>query len=214
MTDYPDPDDFPDEFPGDDGLDPDAPALIWEPEAAPGYATVQYLEGVEDVWELKRGLSVTERFPDDAAFRMNPAFPREVRLPDVVYNLDSLLVVARDAAKDVGLTEAPHIELLDVAVYNHKGRLAERPYVIVNPLGTVDCLDLEASEVEMNPVDPDLVSVCRGLVLDPGRLDPERPVFRPTHLPTRLLVTPEWMGRLQAGAPVGSSFWSPGTYAL
>ena len=212
MNDFPD--DFPDEFPGDDGPDLDAPALIWEPAPVRGYASAQYLDNVEDVWELKRGISVAERFPSDAAFRMDPAYPRDVRLPDVLYNLDSLLVVARDAAEAAGLAEAAHLELLDVAVYNHKDRPTERAYVIVNPLGTVDCLDLGASQVEMNPIDPDLISVCYGLAVDADRLDPERSVFRPTHLPTRLFVTAEQMHRLQAEAPVGSAFSSPATYTL
>jgi len=182
------------------------PYYVWETNSQGGFATLLALENVEDSYELKRGCPRANGWPADAAFRMNPSYPRQVKLADTVRNRDSV-PVASAQFHDLLFSFAPaDTEFLPVTIYNHKGRVASDAYVVVNPYRVVDCIDREASDLMWNEIDPELISGCFRLVLDPARLDPSLALFRPRYMPTRVLVREDVVRAAAAAGLTGLRF--------
>jgi hypothetical protein len=98
------------------------------------------------VGDMARGESVAAGFPDDFAVRMDEDTPG-FQLPSLLGNTIGLLMVQR-AIKDVieSINPGP-CEYLPMQVFDHKGRLASADYWVVNPLGTLDAIDPDASDV-------------------------------------------------------------------
>ncbi len=161
---------------------------IWEANPSGTFCTLGPLENVEDEFEIKRGVSRAEGFPSDASFEMDPAYPKDIQLADNIYNLEGLPVVSKGLKEVVEGRQPKETEFLQVAIINHKGRVASDEYYILNPYGTVDCIDKEESDIEWNEIEKDLISSCFGLVLDESRVDFERLMFRPRYVPTIVLV--------------------------
>lgn len=162
--------------------------VVWEADPSGTFCTLGALENVEDEYELKRGISRASGFPGDALFAMDPAYPRDIQLADNIYNLEGLPVVSSGLKELIAGREPIATEFLRVSIVNHKGRVASDAYYIVNPFEPVDCIDREASDIEWNEIDRELISSCFGLVLDESRIDFERLLFRPLYLPTIVLV--------------------------
>src|SRR5437870_4975431 len=80
------------------------------------------LREVEKQWQLFEGVSRAKDFPDDASFRMDPSFPKDIRLEDSIRNDDSLLVVSERVKDFLKAEKVPGQEMLPVAIFNHKGR--------------------------------------------------------------------------------------------
>ena len=162
--------------------------LIWDVDTEGGFCVLTTLQNVDKAYELTRGVSRTLGFPTDASFRMNPEFPKDVQLADNLYNAESMIVVSPALGQAIEQQQPPNIEFLPVTIYNHKGRVASSDYRIVNPLGVVDCIDQNATKVQWNSIDPNLIASCFGLQLDVGRIDPALLLFRLKYLPHVVVV--------------------------
>src|SRR5690349_8700181 len=83
--------------------------------------------------DLHNNVPQAGKFPEDAAFHMNPDFPKDIKLADVLYNNNSLLV-ASEKLKDFLSKEKllAHNEVHPVAIVNHKGRKESAPYFIIH----------------------------------------------------------------------------------
>jgi hypothetical protein len=180
--------------------------VVWESDPSGTFCTLGPLENVEDEFELKRGVSRGADFPSDASFAMDPAYPKDIQLADNIYNLEGLPVVSKALADFVEAREPKETEFLPVTIINHKGRVASDEYRIINPFGTVDCIDREASDIEWNEIEKDLISSCFGLVLDEGRVDFDRLLFRPRYMPTIVLVRGDLADEIGAQGFTGLRF--------
>ena len=190
------------------------PYYVWETNTHGGFATLLGLENVEDTFELLRGVPRAETWPSDAAFRMNPAFPRDVKLADAVRNREGV-AVASARLRDVLAGFAPaDTEFLPVTILNHKGRVAADDYAVVNPYRVVDALDAGTTGLIWNAIDPDLVAGCFGLVLDPARLDPDAVLFRLRHLPTEVFVREDAVRAAEAAGLAGLRFTPADAFEL
>ena len=69
--------------------------LVWAANPAGGYCGLKYLENVADSYELKKGISRAHDFPENACFHMDDSHPKQIKLADNVYNLDSLPVISK-----------------------------------------------------------------------------------------------------------------------
>jgi hypothetical protein len=161
--------------------------VAWRAVPAPGFCTVGLLENVDDVHELKQGIPRAAGFPIDAAFRMDPAHPREVKLGECLYNMDDLVVVSSRVKAFLEARQPPDTELLPVTVFNHKNRPAGE-FFIVNPLRIIDCIDTQKSTVTWNHLDPQSIDSCFDIVLDAQALDQAPPLFRPRYMEVVVFV--------------------------
>lgn len=186
--------------------DPAVPDYVaWSATPQGGFATLLAIENVPDEYELTEGVSRAEGFPPDAAFRMNPSFPRDVALADAVHSLggDGVPVVSARIREVIDGFAPPETEYLPVTLFDHKGRVASDVYVIANSFHVVDCLDLDQMTVEWNPLDPDFMISCEGVVLDPSRLGDAPALFRPKGLQTRVLVRRDVADAIAASGATG-----------
>lgn len=93
------------------------------------------------------GLDVLDLPMDEDEGGLEPA--------DYVSNTDNMLILRRACAEAIvaGFAVGEH-ELLPARLINEKQRVHADEYVILNPLGKLDCLHRERSDMEQNVEDP------------------------------------------------------------
>jgi hypothetical protein len=131
--------------------------------------------GFSKGYKLSSGDRVLDKdsYPADAAVRMSDAFGRD--LGGIIGNTQSLLIVSKALKDEIEQVNADPVQILRVAILNHKKRIASGDYFVVNPIGHRDCLDLDASEIEFH--DGDVVSVDK-IVLSEEKLVGAPDLFR------------------------------------
>jgi hypothetical protein len=104
---------------------------------------------------------------------MDPSFPKDIDLAD---SLDgTTFVIVSDAVRSfLDSAAVPQIETLPIKIIDHKGRVASDAYYILNPLAAVDCIDEDASAVELDLLDPGTFSGCEQLALRGSEVYPPR----------------------------------------
>lgn len=77
-----------------------------------------------------------------------------LELPDYVSNTDNMLILRRACAEAIiaGFAVGEH-ELLPTRLINEKQRVHADDYVILNPLGKIECIDRERSDMYQGPDD-------------------------------------------------------------
>lgn len=180
--------------------------VIWEAHIVDGYCVCGNLQGFEDDDEVGEGMPVAETFPADAYFSMDSDFPKEIRLPDNVYNEGGYMLVSRAIKDIVEREQANRLECLPVTIVDHKGRTASSDYFIINPLDLFDAIDFDQSEVTWNNIDPDTISVCKKLVLKQDVVPSNSTVFRLLHFPSRVVLRYDLAEKIQLGGATGVSY--------
>jgi hypothetical protein len=110
----------------------------------------------KDGWRITHGEPAKDLFPANATLRFSKKHPG-MKLSSFIGNTRSFLIVAppfRQAIEELGPKQT---EFLPITLLDHRGRVASKDYVIVNPLGTLDCLDEKESGIEL--VDGEVVGV-------------------------------------------------------
>lgn len=122
------------------------------------------------------GDPLTPVYPPDARIYLTEE--SGIKLSSLIGNSRSMLLVSMEL-KDViarHVTEA--IEFLPVTLCDHRKRPLGPIYFIVNPLGAIDCIDLQASDVLYSPKNPTKVIEVSDYVLDRNRLTAAPQLFR------------------------------------
>lgn len=158
--------------------------VFWKPAFDDETATFESLEGdEEDDWQITKGISRVDDFPEDAVFPMNPDFPHGIALKDSIQNIGSMVVVSPRLKDFLEQRELKAVEYLPVGLLNHKGRPVQGgKYFIVNLLDPVDCLDLDRCDAKYSNITPEDIMRVKRLVLDEAKVDTERQLFSPKGL--------------------------------
>lgn len=158
-----------------------------------------------EIWAAK---PVADRWPKDALMSTEKA-PKTAKLFDYPHNSHRLLVVSERVAEFVRSQNVSHVEYLPVGI-----RLKDRvePYVILNLLTPVDCLDRAASSATPLSSNKDVLRVSR-LVLDADRVDPARALFPVLGVRGSAVMTPAFAAALEAKgfsaiSTIPTSMWS------
>jgi hypothetical protein len=168
-----------------------------------GYCVCGILNGYDEDFQIHEGTAVAGEFPDDARFTMSDDFPKDILLPDMVENASGLVLVS-SRLKSALLEAAPgKVEYLRVSIFNHKKRLASDDYHIVNALDIVDAIDFKKSRITWNALDPEDISTCESLVLDPARIPPKAGIFRLKSLSGKVALGAKAAETLAKGKFVG-----------
>lgn len=162
--------------------------LIWAADPEERYCALTYLVGIENSLDIHRGKPHTNSFPADAHFVMDPSFPKQIALSDSLYNLDRMVVVSQRVKDFIESLKLPQIEFLRVSIINHKKRVASPDYYVLHPTWVIDCIDQKKSELDWNLIDPELISNCNKLVLDPAKVPADAKVFRLKHMGYAVLI--------------------------
>ncbi len=125
-------------------------------------------------YKLGHGKELGPEYPADARIYMSDRY-KGIQVPDLVGNTHGMLVTSKRVKEAFEQVNRGPVEYLPVAIYNHKKRVASPDHFILNPLGTVDCLNLEASDIVYHQ---DKVVRVRNFVLDPEKLQGAPDLFR------------------------------------
>ncbi len=141
-------------------------------------------EGFEvESWRLAEGEPAGDDYPKNARIKMSPK-EKGIELPDVVGNNEGLLIVSARLKRAIEGLRLP-LEILPIAIYNHRGKVASNDHFILNPLGTFDCLDTDEAEIEY--LDDEVVSVDK-FAFCPKKLKKVPHLFRVKEDPSTIVL--------------------------
>ena len=138
-----------------------------------------FIKGIEmDSWRIGEGAPVSAILPNDARIYMDKE-NLGIQLSSLIGNTRNMLVVQK-GVKDIIQKHCgdEKAEYLPVTLYDHRKRAHGRDYFVINPLGTFDCLDLEASALFRMKDDPERILEVRNPVLDRKKMKGAPPLFR------------------------------------
>jgi hypothetical protein len=162
---------------------------------------------VKKVRELSQGKSRADSWPDDAHCKMSDDYPKDIELADNMNAMGKLVVSgALKAALD---DHATGVEFLPITVFNHKGRVASDDYWAINPVGSIDCIDRDASGAEYSPLKPDLITDVKRLVIEEAKVPADAKIFRPKFMAGKVLIDVELAASLEETGFSGLSFRDP-----
>lgn len=164
------------------------------------------LQGVDDDYELHKGISRAENWPSDSHFEMNEAYPDRLQLEDIVSNRNGVLVISEKLRAFLEVDVLKNNEVLPVHLINHKGRAVKESYFILHQLDLQDCIDQAESVVRGNPLDPDSFMSVRKLVIDERKIDPEVRVLRMARYPMLPIFRRELAEEIQKAGFTGIDF--------
>jgi hypothetical protein len=181
--------------------------LVWRDIQLPGYCVL----GSPRLWSTRKlhaGESVADEYPGGLVYRMDDLFPDDILLRDNFHVAGQILVSGKLKAHLQARLPGHAIEFPQVSINNHKGRLASDDYYILHPLGLCDCIDLEQSKVQWNPLrKKELILSCKGLAFKPGSIPPELQLLRPRYWGFNLLTTRAFADELVAAGFTGLHFF-------
>lgn len=146
---------------------------------------------------LSRGRHATPHYPEGAKIFLSKDYPG-IKLTSLLGNTKNYLIVSM-ALREVIAAHCPDIEVEYLAfdLHDHRKRLYSSDYVIVNPIGTFECLDEVASGFEYNE-DGDLIGIERH-VLDRNKVEDAPSLFRMGKAPSEYVVDEELAAAMSEG---------------
>jgi hypothetical protein len=171
---------------------------ILEPAFETGICKLGVLQGVPDNDEMTFGASRAGNFPADASFVMEKKFPKDVKLADILRNLDSAIVASERFKSFLdGIPGAlKNNEVYPVAIINHKSRKEKAPYFLIHQVNRPAAVDPKKSVGAKSKIMPDTYVFVEKLVLDEKKIDPEVHIFRLHEIPGKVLVRGELASKI------------------
>jgi len=138
-------------------------------------------------------------YPDtleDARIYMEPNYGGG--LGGLVSNTNQFLIVSGAVKNVMGKfhPDPTALEMLRVIICDHKKRVASDEYWFVNPIGVLDCLDLNKSVIKRSSTS-EVISV-KSMVLRAGGIDPAKPLFRPKESPSVYIIRHDLLMAIKA----------------
>lgn len=147
-----------------------------------------------DGWGFCMGLGdrIGAHYPSGAKMYLQPESPG-LELTDLLGNCLTYLVVSSRMKGAIESCANVEIEYLPVAIYNHRNRLHSDDYWIINPIGTIDCVDEHNSDVVRGDLTGEIVDVLEFAFvaerLAPPLLSVADPsLFRVKHAPAEYFI--------------------------
>ncbi|ATB51307.1 imm11 family protein [Corallococcus macrosporus] len=138
----------------------------------------QFVEGIEGKsYATHLGERLGSIYPKDARLPMSPEHPG-IKLSALIGNGRSMLIVSSAFKEAIQKHCTNEIEYLPVTIYDHRNRPYSDDYTIINPIGTFDCLDLEASDIGWSTKAPKKILRVREYVLDRAKMQRAPQLFR------------------------------------
>ena len=186
--------------------------VIWGKKYNKGSCVIDNPEGFDDQFLLAKGVPLLDQWPDNVVCRMSGDYPKDIQLTDNLCGGNYAVVSQGLKEKITALAGAGKIEFLPVSVLNHKGRVASKDYSILNPVGSVDCIEIEKSGVVWNDLDASDIDRMKRLVLNEAAVPAEAGMFRAEHLLGTILVRRSLADQLSANGFTGLHFQEPARF--
>ncbi|WP_224361968.1 imm11 family protein [Hyalangium versicolor] len=138
-------------------------------------------------------------FPPNAQLHMSEEYPG-ITVSSLIGNFKHYLLVDTKTKEIFArlCTDALEVEYLPFSLINHKGLVHSKDYWFINPLGTFDCLDFSASDIQY--LGKDIVHI-REYVLDPEKLARAPDLFRIERSAQTYVISERVVDALEASDP-------------
>jgi hypothetical protein len=130
-----------------------------------------YVKGQEMLdWRTKSGHATSDSWPEDATIVLRKSSGR--KLTDLLRTITNTLYASSKLRKAFEYhCQDMAIEYLPFTLRDFRGRVIADDYSIINPLGTLDLVNTDASDIEWDDEEPDEVLLVETIVLSAEKLD-------------------------------------------
>jgi hypothetical protein len=151
-----------------------------------------FVKGIEmEAASVGLGKPATDVWPEDARIYMSKD-QKGVKLSSLLGTTRNMMIANRALRELVEEhCKGVEIEYLPFALYDHRKRLYSTDYCIINPIGTLDCLDVKKTDADWDDEKPGRMSYLEVPVLDRKKVAKAPQLFRIKESPTDLIVGPE-----------------------
>lgn len=108
---------------------------------------------------------------------------------DFLANTDSILPVSKRMKEVIEAIATNEIEYLQFSLFDLKERLVSDDYFVVNIIGSIDCMDLEASKITWSKSSPGEIVDIDQFVLSADKLEEVPDLFRIKEDPGEYVVS-------------------------
>lgn len=129
-----------------------------------------YVKGQEmQDWRTGHGHPAMYSWPEDATIVLRKTSGR--KLTDLLGTIKNTLFASKRLRELIELhCQDVAIEYLPFTLCDHRGRVISNEYSIINPLGTLDVVNTEASDIEWDDEDPNKALLVETIVLSAEKL--------------------------------------------
>jgi hypothetical protein len=136
-----------------------------------------------------------------------------MKLDDFVANLFRWILCS-ERARAVFAAECDNVEIYPLEILNHKKKPVGVPYFFVQPVGVVDCVDLERSEFKRDHAWQDKFLFVNKLVLREQAIPKQLKLFRMKEMPEAIIIRSDLVEKLQAAGATGFELLDTGVPIL
>jgi hypothetical protein len=168
----------------------------------PEYAFIEdEPENLDDCFEVNAGSSLKSYVHGTIRMRFYKKH-QGMKLDDFVDNLFRWILCS-ERARAVFAAECDNVEVYPLEILNHKKKPVGVPYFFVQPVGVVDCVDLEKSEFQRDCTWQDkFLSVYR-LVLREKAIPRGLKLFRMKEMPAAIVIRSDLVEKLREAGATG-----------
>jgi hypothetical protein len=151
----------------------------------------------EHGYRLAVGKTMQPFYPSSVRFQLQPESPG-IRLEDLLGNLMGYLIVREGVKRTIEENVAADgVEFFPFVLVNHRRRVHATNYWIVNPIGSIDCVNRDGSEIVYSVSSPEIPLEIKKFLFDERRLDPSRHLFRVPDDPRQYFISEKLAALLQ-----------------
>jgi hypothetical protein len=162
--------------------------VVWEAMASDDNCIVSDIDNLEDDYELKKGISRAEGFPDNVVLYMDDDHPDATLIPDNVFNLLELIIVSKRLKEFLAKLGIENVEYLPVTILNHDESVGSSDHHIVHPVGLTDCLLVDECGPKWSKILKDRITHVDRLVIDEASVPENQALVRLQHYHRVVLV--------------------------
>ncbi len=142
-------------------------------------------------YKYKKGNPLLQDYPahDKAIMVFDSVhYPDQNKLYDIVPALDTVLVVNNRVKKVFDNLNIDTVEYLPIRLWDHQKSPVSDDYYILNPLGSIDFIDMEKSEYAMGALDKSQIRDIDDLVVSMDKIPKEAKIFRATTMMDQIFI--------------------------
>ena len=184
--------------------------LIWQDNHNDYIAYINGPVNVPESYMLGKGISFEKQWSSHARYETDMDTENSLyeNLGDCMH--DSPPVISNRLKCFLEKNNVYDIEFLPVRIRDNKRKQLAADYYVMNPVGVIECINIESSQVKRNSID--MISSCKRLVLDEHAIPSDIQIFRPKHLSDMILIRKKLAIKILESEFTGLSFIFPLTY--
>ncbi|MCK5023259.1 MAG: SMI1/KNR4 family protein, partial [Candidatus Aenigmarchaeota archaeon] len=186
--------------------------LIWQDDHNDYIAYIDGPVNVPESYMLGEGISFEKQWSSHARYEtdMETENSLYINLGDCMHDYPP--VISNRLKCFLEKNNVSDIEFLPVRIRDSKRKQLAADYYVMNPVGVIECINIESSQVKWNTIDTDMISSCEKLVLDEHAIPSGIQIFRPKHMSHLILIRKKLAIKILESEFTGLSFSFPLTY--